>query len=77
MCRTHSIDSYRRYDDHYQGSVVCEPDQCTKQSTQREGSTYLFKGKLIGLLFDNEVRKAKLFEPLSNEKRGCEILVKS
>ena len=27
-------------------------------STQREGSTYLFKGKLIGLPFDNEVQKA-------------------
>ena len=38
-------------------------------STQREGSTYLFKGKLIGLPFDNEVRKAKSFEPLSNGKR--------
>ena len=37
-------------------------------STQREGSTYLFKGKLIGFPFDNEVQKAKSFEPLSNEK---------
>ena len=42
-------------------------------STQREGSTYLFKGKLIGLPFDNEVQKAKLFEPLSNGKRGVKI----
>ena len=62
-----SIGSYKRYDDHHHGQT----------STQREGLTYLFKGKLIGLPFDNEVQKAKSFKPLSKEKGGCEELVKS